>query len=471
MDYLPIFLKLKHQPCLIVGAGEVAARKLDLLLKAGSHVTVVAPHISNTIRALQPTYPIQILQQDFSPELLAGYKLVVAATNNEAVNQQVAASANAQGILVNVVDQPALCSFIFPAIIDRSPIVAAVSSGGAAPVLARLLRAKIETVISPAYGQLATLANQFRSDVKKQFKTSGQRKAFWEQVFQGNVAEQVFAGNLPAATTQLQQLLTTNPPNPIGEVYLIGAGPGAADLLTFRALRLMQQADVIVYDRLVSPEILELARRDAEKIYVGKQRQQHTLEQASINTLLATLALQGKRVARVKGGDPFIFGRGGEEIETLMQQGIPFQVVPGITAASGCASYAGIPLTHRDHAQSCIFVTGHLKDGSVNLNWAQLATPQQTIVIYMGSVGLEAICTALIAHGSPTDLPIALIQQGTTFKQKVITGTLATITDEVAKYNIQAPTLIIIGTVVNLHKQLAWFGQNLPTTTTQVKFS
>jgi uroporphyrin-III C-methyltransferase/precorrin-2 dehydrogenase/sirohydrochlorin ferrochelatase len=243
----------------------------------------------------------------------------------------------------------------------------------------------------------------------------------------------------------------------VGEVYLIGAGPGAADLLTFRALRLLQQADVVVYDRLVSPEILDLARRDSEKIYVGKQRQNHSLPQESINQLLADLAKTGKRVARLKGGDPFIFGRGGEEIETLMQQGIPFQVVPGITAASGCATYAGIPLTHRDHAQSCTFVTGHLKNDSINLNWTQLAVPNQTIVIYMGLVGLDKICQSLIAHGSPENLPAALIQQGTTHNQRVIIGTLATLPAQIAELNITPPTLVIIGTVVTLHERLHWF--------------
>jgi len=272
------------------------------------------------------------------------------------------------------------------------------------------------------------------------------------------VAELVFAGNEQDAEQQLQQALGKQKDRvSLGEVYLIGAGPGAPDLLTFRALRLMQQADVIVYDHLVSPEILDLARRDSEKIYVGKQREKHTLPQESINTLLADLAKTGKRVVRLKGGDPFIFGRGGEEIETLMQQGISFQVVPGITAASGCATYAGIPLTHRDHAQSCTFVTGHLKDNTINLNWTQLAAPNQTIVIYMGLVGLEKICQSLIDHGSPKDLPVALVQQGTTTNQRVITGTLESLPAIIAGLNVKPPTLIIIGTVVTLHDKLNWF--------------
>jgi uroporphyrin-III C-methyltransferase/precorrin-2 dehydrogenase/sirohydrochlorin ferrochelatase len=458
MDYLPVFIKLKEQACLVVGAGEIAARKIDCLAKAGAKITVIAKEISPAVANMQITHSLIVLQKPFTPEDLHDFKLVVSATSHHETNCLVAKTAEQQKILVNVVDNPSLCSFIFPAIIDRSPIIAAVSSGGAAPVLARLLRAKIESIIPSAYGQLAQLAHTFRKPVQQHIKNPGQRRVFWEQVLQGYIAELVFAGKTEQAEQELQKHITRqeNTP-PVGEVYLIGAGPGAADLLTFRALRLLQQADVVVYDRLVSPEIIDLARRDSEKIYVGKQRQNHSLPQESINTLLADLAKTGKRVARLKGGDPFIFGRGGEEIETLMQQGIDFQVVPGITAASGCATYAGIPLTHRDHAQSCTFVTGHLKDNSINLNWAQLAAPQQTIVIYMGLVGLEKICQSLIAHGSPRDLPVALIQQGTTRHQRVIIGTLDSLPSQIAESNIKPPTLVIIGTVVTLHERLRWF--------------
>jgi len=458
MDYFPVFVKLTDQDCLVIGAGEIAARKIDLLARAGAKITVIANQISHHVSSLEASCRLTILQKAFDPADVRGFRLVISATDNKETNFAVAKAAEEQNILVNVVDSPALCSFIFPAIIDRSPIVAAVSSGGAAPVLARLLRAKIETIIPPAYGQLAHLAESYRDDVKKHIKEPAQRRIFWENIFQGSVAELVFSGHEKDAEKKLQQTLTEQK-NTVtqGEVYLIGAGPGAPDLLTFRALRLMQQADVIVYDHLVSPEIIDMARRDSEKIYVGKERHKHTLPQECINTLLADLAKAGKRVVRLKGGDPFIFGRGGEEIETLMQQGINFQVVPGITAASGCASYAGIPLTHRDHAQSCTFVTGHLKDNSINLNWTQLAAPNQTLVIYMGLVGLEKICQSLIEHGSPKDLPIALIQQGTTVNQRVITGTLETFPTTVASLDIKPPTLIIIGTVVTLHDKLKWF--------------
>ncbi len=463
MDYFPVFLKLKDQACLVVGAGEIAARKIELLARANAKITVLAREISPAVLNLQAIHNLTLLQKSFSPADLGEFRLVVSATDNTETNCLVAKTAAEQNIPVNVVDNPELCSFIFPAIIDRSPIIAAVSSGGAAPVLARLLRAKIETVIPPSYGRLAGLADKFRDKVKQHIKKPAQRRIFWENVLQGSVAELIFSGKEQEAEQQLEQTLLKQTENTnLGEVYLVGAGPGAPDLLTFRALRLMQQADVVVYDRLVSPEILDLTRRDAEKIYVGKQRQYHALPQESINILLADLAKAGKRVVRLKGGDPFIFGRGGEEIETLMEQGINFQVVPGITAASGCATYSGIPLTHRDHAQSCTFVTGHLKDNSVNLNWTQLAAPNQTIVIYMGLAGLEKICQSLIAHGSPKDLPIAIVQQGTTSNQRVLTGTLETLPGKIAGQDIKPPTLTIIGTVVTLHDKLSWFQTHKP---------
>ncbi|MGR8940055.1 MAG: siroheme synthase CysG [Gammaproteobacteria bacterium] len=458
MDYLPLFVKLQGQRCLVIGGGEVAARKIELLARAGAQISVVAEEIGDSVASISSRHPLNLMQKRFEASDLGDYRLVVSATDRAETNRLVARLAQERNIFVNVVDNPELCSFIFPAIIDRSPVVAAVSSGGAAPVLARLLRAKIESVVPPSYGRLAQLAEKYRAQVKQTIKQPALRRIFWENLFQGPAAEMVYAGREKEAEQFLRQSLEqTDRHQNAGEVYLIGAGPGAPDLLTFRALRLMQQADVIVYDRLVTPDILDLARRDSEKIYVGKQRDNHALPQESINELLADLAKAGKRVARLKGGDPFIFGRGGEEIETLMQQGIPFQVVPGITAASGCATYAGIPLTHRDHAQSCTFVTGHLKDGTVNLNWTQLAAPNQTVVIYMGLVGLEQICSSLIAHGSPKDLPIALVQQGTTDHQRVITGTLETLPAQVAHEQIKAPTLIIIGTVVTLHSKLEWF--------------
>lgn len=458
MEYFPLFLKLNKKNCLVVGAGEVAARKIELLIRAGAIITVIAKEIGASVSQIQTEPPLIIKKRAFITADVKKFHLVISATNDSTVNQQVADSASKLNIPINVVDNPALCSFIFPAIIDRSPIIAAVSSGGASPVLARLLRAKIESIIPPAYGNLAHLAEKFRTQVKQHFKVPAQRRIFWESVLQGRIAELVFSGKQQLAETQLEEMIKkAETSDRTGEVYLVGAGPGDPDLLTFRALRLMQQADVVVYDRLVSPAVLDLTRRDSEKIYVGKQRNNHSMAQDSINQLLASLAKKGKRVVRLKGGDPFIFGRGGEEIETLMQEGVRFQVVPGITAASGCASYAGIPLTHRDHAQSCTFVTGHLKEGSTELNWQQLSAPFQTVVFYMGLSGLENICQSLIANGCAKDHPIAIIQQGTTTNQRVITGTLATLSPLVATEKLKAPTLIIVGTVVTLHDKLNWF--------------
>ena len=462
MDYLPAFLSITDQPCLVVGGGDVAQRKSALLLQAGGKVTVVSPEISPELEEWRQSGRVTIRRKRFSPDDLRGFTLVVSATNNAAVNTEVAAAAQRYRIQINVVDSPDLSTFIFPAIIDRSPIIAAVSSGGRSPVLARLLRTRIESAVPAAYGRLAHLAERFRMRVKTELESTVQRRRFWEKTLQGPVAELIFAGREQEAEAKMESMLRaeTAGRTTTGEVYLVGAGPGDPDLLTFRALRLMQQADTVVYGRLVSPEVLTLVRRDAEKIYAGKARSQHTIPQEKINHLLARLAKSGKRVVRLKGGDPFIFGRGGEEIETLMEQGVPFQIVPGITAASGCASYAGIPLTHRDYAQSCLFVTGHLKDGTIDLNWKQLTMPNQTLVIYMGLLGLEHLCRQLILHGSSPDLPAALIEQGTTPKQRVITGTLGTLPKRVETEEVRAPTLIIVGNVVRLHDRLAWFDTN-----------
>ncbi len=358
---------------------------------------------------------------------------------------------------VNVVDQPALCSFIFPSIVDRSPLLVAVSSGGSAPVLTRLLRARLETLIPSTYGSLVDLMGRYRDSVKARILNTRLRMRFWEGVVNGPVGELMLSGQQERAEALLQTTLAQARVKPEqGEVYLVGAGPGDPDLLTFRALRLMQQADVVLFDRLVAPEILRLVRQDAERIHVGKKRSDHTMPQEEISKLLVKLAQQGKRVLRLKGGDPFIFGRGGEEIEELAAAGIPFQIVPGITAASGCAAYAGIPLTHRDYAQSVRFVTGHLKDDSCNLDWQQLVQPNQTVVFYMGLVSLPQICEQLIKHGCAPDTPVALIQQGTTPQQKVYTGTLQTLPEFIAVQNVQPPTLIIVGQVVKLHETLRW---------------
>lgn len=456
MDFLPLFTKLDGKTCLLVGGGEVALRKARLLSKAGAILRVVAPDITPELGQLARESG-QCLHADYRLDYLDGVFLVIAATDDQALNEQVSRDCNARNIPVNVVDNPPLCSFILPAIIDRSPIVVAVSSGGKSPVLARMIRSRLESSIPAAYGRLAGLVGQFRDAVKARFDDIEDRRDFWEQTLQGPVAEMVYAGQEQAAGEMLSKLINEAELRPGGEVYLIGAGPGDPDLMTFKALRLLQRADVVLYDRLVAPEIVELCRKDAERIFVGKARSNHAVPQQDINALLVEHAKQGRKVARLKGGDPFIFGRGGEEIEQLANESIPFQVVPGVTAAAGCASYAGIPLTHRDYAQSVRFVTGHLKDNSINLPWAELVHGHQTIVFYMGLVGLPVICEQLIAHGRSADTPIALVQQGTTRHQKVVVATLATMVEEVAKNPVKAPTLIIVGEVVSLREKLAWY--------------
>jgi uroporphyrin-III C-methyltransferase/precorrin-2 dehydrogenase/sirohydrochlorin ferrochelatase len=457
MDLLPIFMNIRGRRTLVVGGGEVAARKVGLLLEAGAAVTVVSPALGSTLQAQADGGAITWRQAVFAPADLEGVDLAVAATDDEQVNRQVSELAQARSLPVNVVDNPELCSFLMPSIIDRSPVQIAVSTGGASPVLARLLRARLESAIPAAYGRLAQLVESFRDQVKARFKDTNARRNFWEHVLQGEIAEMVFAGKDEQARDALEAAVVAGKDEPVGEVYLVGGGPGDPDLLTFRALRLMQQADVIVHDRLVSKQVLDLCRRDAERIYVGKERDNHALPQDEINMLLVKLAKEGKRVCRLKGGDPFIFGRGGEEIETLAAEGVTFQVVPGITAAIGMSSYAGIPLTHRDYSQSVTFVTGHLKDGSMNLNWSALAQPNQTVVFYMGLKGLSVICDNLIKHGRSPDTPMALVQQATTPRQKEFIGTLGTMTKVIAKEEIKPPTLIVVGEVVQLHKQFSWF--------------
>ena len=459
MKYFPLFMNLRQRPCLVVGGGGVAARKVALLLRAGARVTVISPEAHDEIGQWAERGELLWQARAFQAGDTAGFRLVIAATDEARLNEQVADEAEAAGILVNVVDQPDRCSFIMPSIINRDPVQIAVSTGGASPVLARLLRGRLESTIPAAYGQLARLADEFRQQVQEQVRDINCRRQIWEHALQGNVAELVFAGREQEARQEMQALIEQaceGRPH-VGEVYLVGAGPGDPDLLTFRALRLMQQADVVVYDRLVSLEVLDMVRRDAERIYAGKSRGDHTLAQESINQLLVRLAKEGRRVLRLKGGDPFIFGRGGEEIETLMAEGVRFQVVPGITAASGCSSYAGIPLTHRDYAQACVFVTGHLKDGSIDLDWDMLARPRQTVVIYMGLQGVEVLSREMQAHGLPAETPVALVERGTTRYQKVYTATLASLPEVVAKERPKPPTLIVIGEVVRLRERLNWF--------------
>ena len=457
MQYLPLFFDLHGRPCLIVGGGTIALRKASLLFRAGAELHVIAPDIIDDLAALAEKSGGACLHRSYQTGDEKNRVLIVAATDDRELNRQVSEAAQALNIPVNVVDDPELCSVILGSIVDRSPLMIAISSSGSSPVLARILRSRIESMIPAAYGRLAEFLGSLRERIKQAVPDEGQRRRFWESIVEGPVAEKVLAGKTDEARVLLEQRLSRPDDKVTGDVCLVGAGPGDPDLLTFKALRLLQTADVVLYDRLVSSEIVDLARRDADKIYVGKARSNHAVPQQTINEMLIDFARQGKRVVRLKGGDPFIFGRGGEEIEGLAELNIPFQVVPGITAASGCACYAGIPLTHRDYAQSVRFVTGHLKDNSCDLQWSELVNADQTLVFYMGLNGLTQICRELISHGRSPETPAALIQKGTTVDQKVFVGTLATMPAVIAAETVQAPTLIIVGEVVSLHQSLEWF--------------
>lgn len=459
MKFFPVFLRINKQPCLVVGGGEIAARKIRQLRRAGAAVSVVAPELCTELEEMKRGGLIEHLEAPFHPDCLQNQHLVIAATDDREINSLVSELAQAQQIPVNVVDVPELCSFITPSVVDRDPVQIAISTGGASPVLARLLRSRLETMIPSAYGRLATLMKDFREDVKKRYPDMQQRRRFWEEILQGPVSEMLFTGQDKSAIKALENHLQQDKSSVDnkGEVYLVGGGPGDPDLLTFRALRLMQQAEIVLYDRLVAPEIVDLCRKDADFIYVGKADKQHAATQEEINALLVEHARDGKRVLRLKGGDPFIFGRGGEEIESLMSEGISFQIVPGITAASGCASYAGIPLTHRDYAQSCTFVTGHFKDGELDLNWDALVQPGQTLAVYMGVRALRTLCNKLMQHGLDKATPAAIIQQGTRAKQRTYTGTLRSLPDIADASSIKPPSMIIIGEVVQLHEKLAWY--------------
>ncbi|WP_025644299.1 MULTISPECIES: siroheme synthase CysG [unclassified Psychrobacter] len=495
MNTFPLFFKLDNRKVLIVGGGDVALRKADLLSRAGAAITIVAPSICDELHALLSDEKHTLIYENYNKKYMQGARVIIAGTDDEALNHQIHADATALNIPVNVVDTPHLCDFIFPAIVDRNPIVIGISSNGKAPVLARLLRARLETLIPQGYGKLAKLAGEFRSEVKNKIPTLTGRRQFWERAFEGKVSELIFAGNETEATAQLQKDLAetatkianqhsddtevvTNSAanldnqdtdsdisnkgeNPVGEVYIVGAGPGDPELLTFKALRLMQQADIVFYDALVSPQVLDLCRRDADKVYVGKKRSNHAVAQLGINELLINEAKEGRRVVRLKGGDPFIFGRGGEEIESLRAHGVPYQVVPGITAANAAASYAGIPLTHRDHSQSVRFVTGFLKAGVPNEKFENLLDTNETVVFYMGLHSLERLTEGLIEAGRSSETPIAIVSNASMPNQQVLTGTLASIVERQEQAQLPTPALLIMGDVVALHHDLAWYNLHL----------
>ncbi|ABU79545.1 siroheme synthase [Cronobacter sakazakii] len=454
MDHLPIFCQLRHRACLLVGGGDVAERKARLLLEAGAALTVNALAFAPQFKAWAKQGMLRLVQGEFNASLLDDCWLAIAATDDDAVNNQVSEAAEARRIFCNVVDAPKQASFIMPSIIDRSPLMVAISSGGTSPVLARLLREKLEALLPQHLGKVAGYAGQLRRRVKQTFTSMSERRRFWEKFFVNDRLAQSLANDDEQAVTRITETLLSEPLDDRGEVVLVGAGPGDPGLLTLKGLQQIQQADIVVYDRLVSDEIMNLVRRDADRVFVGKRAGYHCVPQEEINQILLREAQRGKRVVRLKGGDPFIFGRGGEELETLCDAGIPFSVVPGITAASGCSAYAGLPLTHRDYAQSVRLITGHLKNGG-EFDWHNLAAEKQTLVFYMGLNQAAAIQEKLIEHGMDPQMPVALVENGTSVKQRVVAGVLTEL--GALAQRVESPSLIIVGRVVALRDKLNWF--------------
>ncbi len=460
MHLLPVSLNIKNKPCLIIGEQAIAKRKLNLLLKACAQVDVICEEsLDADFLSMITQSGGQQLNSTYNKDVLGNYYLVIVASEDKALAEKVAQNAEAIKLPVNVYKQPDLSSFSLPYLIDRDPITIAVSSSGVSSIMTRLIQARINALIPVAIGQLAKFFTGLQKDVKARLSDKQDRRRFWESMLEGAVAERIYQGELEQAKTLFDEQLAESKDLQNGEVYLIGAGPGDPDLLTFKALRLLQSADVVLYDRLVNESILDFARPDALKLYVGKAMSNHSVPQGEINQWLINHAKQGKRVARLKGGDPFIFGRGGEEIEDLADAQIPFQVIPGITAANGCSAYSGIPLTHRDFAQSVRFITGHLKKGALTLDWPSFVSADQTLVFYMGLSNINTICEQLIKHGRTPETNVALIEKGTTREQKVIVGTLSTLPDILTKTPVKSPALTIVGDVVSLRDKLDWFGK------------
>lgn len=461
MDYLPIFANIKDQHCLIIGGGAVAARKADLFIKAGAVVTVIAPELKSEMKFHLSHGSIVWQMDEFSVALMASLvapKYVISATDNQAVNEAVYHYCREQKIPVNVADQTQYCDFILPAIVDRSPMTIAISTGGRSPVLARVMKARLEQMIPAGFGRLADLVGRYRNKVKAAITDLDGRKAFWETLLSSSVIDKAAQGRLEEAEaaleTQLAQVKESGQAIPVGEVYLIGAGPGDPDLMTFKGLRLLQQADVILYDRLVAPAIVEMARREAERIYVGKKDKWHKVQQTDISQMMVDLAKEGKRVARLKGGDPYIFGRGAEEAELLVQNNIPYEVVPGITAAAGCSAYAGFPLTHREFSQSVSLITGHQQAGAEGIDYARLASSGDTMVFYMGIKNADKIQAGLVEQGVNPKMPAAIIEKGTTPQQRVTITSLDKLALTIEEKAIKPPALLIVGDVIKVRERL-----------------
>jgi|APFre7841882724_1041349.scaffolds.fasta_scaffold01225_5 uroporphyrin-III C-methyltransferase/precorrin-2 dehydrogenase/sirohydrochlorin ferrochelatase len=469
MRHFPLFADLRGQRVLVVGGGEVAERKARLLLEAGARVELVAPELTEWLQHLNSAAmadgwrsrregSVRWLASEFDAAQLDGAAVAVAATNDPALNARVAATARERHVLVNVVDDAELSTFIVPAIVDRSPLVIAISSGGVAPVLARHVRERLESLLDESLGTLAGLLQRWRERIKRALPDLAARRRFYATVVRGPIAASLRRRQTEAAERALAQLLEQPEREVRGSVALVGAGPGDPGLLTLNALRALQDADVILHDRLVSGEVLKLARRDAQQIAVGKAARAQSVPQERIHQLMLEHARAGRRVVRLKGGDPFVFGRGGEELEFLAANGIPFEVVPGITAALACGAYAGVPLTHRDHSQSLRLVTAQCGESIDTLDWVALAQERQTVAFYMGVAGLATIGERLRRHGRDTTTPVAIIENGSRPDQRVTLATLDALEDLAARGGIHSPALLVVGEVAAFAGRLHWFG-------------
>jgi uroporphyrin-III C-methyltransferase/precorrin-2 dehydrogenase/sirohydrochlorin ferrochelatase len=469
MQLYPLFANLTDRPVLVVGGGDVAARKASMLLRAGAKVTVGAPMLGPELRELVQQGRVAYRAGAYQSDWQDGMWLVVAATRSRPLNLRIASDGHVRQRLVNVVDDPALSSFQVPAVIDRSPLLVAISSGGAAPVLARRLRERIESLLDPALGSLLQLAQRYRARIRNRYTELAARRRFYDWLHDGPVNALLRASQPVQAERQLVTALSSrDEPQPRGSVVLVGAGPGDPGLLTLRALRALNEADVILHDELVNPQILDLARRDALQRSVGKRGGGLHTPQDAIHALLLEHAQAGRRVVRLKGGDPFVFGRGGEELEFLRAHGIAYEVVPGITAALACAAYSGVPLTHRDHAQSVRLVTAHCQHALSTLDWAELARERHTLAVYMGVSKLDEITGQLLAHGRASDTPFALIENGSLPNQRTLTGTLGDLPALAARHAIRAPALLILGEVAALGDASHWYGELLDSTPARV---
>ena len=456
MRYFPLFLDLTGKPVLLVGGGEVAARKFSLLAEAGAVVTVVAPQLGTELSAVRSfTHHARA----FATTDVDGMWLVVAATDDRAVNAQVAAASGAARIPCNVVDDRELSSFIMPAIIDRSPVQIAVSTGGTSPVLARLIRERLETLLDGSIGTLAAFADRWRERVKAKFSDLGARRRFLSWMLTGPVAAEIRAGREDRADALTRKALDDTASIPRGHVALVGAGPGNAGLMTLQGLRALQEADVIVHDRLVSPEVLELARRDAARFDVGKFVGGGGATQEEINELLVEHSQRGEIVVRLKGGDPFVFGRGGEEIDFLRAHDVSFEVIPGITAAIAAGAYAGVPLTDRRHAQAVRFLTGNSDEQLAQFNFSDLAAGRETLAFYMSVGKLAPLRDKLLLSGVHGAMPVVFIENASRAAQRVITSTVEHMHRDAITQKLAPPSMLIIGSVASTAAQLQWFGR------------